>query len=206
MGVSRSRACPGAGARRRCCLPRRRSFGRTAWRADRRQRHLRYRRHADRKRLAHLQRAPPGSRRDVRCRPAQRRRRHHRQDGNDRAGVAHPGEDAQSAQSRAHPGRLLGRLGRRRRRPHGAGGARQPDGRLDHPPGVVLRRLRLQADARPRAAFRRSDAVPHARYRRRLRPLGGGSGARHRLHGGIRGRRHSELPAQPAGPAQHGAL
>ena len=37
-------------------------------------------------------------------------------------------------------------------------------------------------------AVRRPDAIPHARYRRRLRPLGGGPGARHRLHGGVRGR------------------
>ncbi len=84
-------------------------------------------------------------------------------------------------------------------------GARQPDRRLDHPPGVVLRRLRLQADARPRAALRRADAVSHARYRRRLRPLGRGSGASHRLHGGFRGRGCNELPPQPARPAQHGA-
>ena len=52
----------------------------------------------------------------------------------------------QSAQSRAHAGRLVERIGRGGRRLHGAGRARHPDRRLGAAAVVVLRGFRLQAD------------------------------------------------------------
>ncbi len=52
---------------------------------------------------------------------------------------------------------------------HGAAGDRLADQRLGHPPGVVLRRGRLQADARPDLAPRRAAVVAHARPCRRFR-------------------------------------
>ena len=206
LGASRSRTRPGPGARSRRRPARGRSNGRAAWGAGRRQRHLRYRRHADRERLADFRWAAPRARCDVRRRVARCRRRHHGQDGDDGARTADAGKDAQPAQSRPHPGRLVGRLGRRRRRPHGARRARQPDGRLDRAAGFFLRRLRLQADARPRAARGRADAIAHAGYGRPLRALYRGSRAHHRLHDGLRRRRRDELPPQPPRPARHGAL
>ena len=182
------------------------SHGRAARGAGRGQGHLRHRRHADRERLADFRWAATRARRDVRRRAARRRRRHHGQDGDDGARAADAGKDAQPAQSRTHPRRLVGRLGRRRRRPHGPRRTRQPDGRLDRAAGFILRRLWLQADARPRAACGRAHAIAHAGYGRPLRPLDRGPRAHHRLHDGVRRRRRDELPPQPPGPAWHGAL
>ena len=52
----------------------------------------------------------------------------------------------------AHAGRLVGRLGRGGGRRPGAARPRHADGRLDHAPGRLLRRRRLQAERRARAA------------------------------------------------------
>ena len=65
-----------------------------------------------------------------------------------------PGKTRNPHNPRAHAGRLVERLGGRGRRRHGAARARQPDQRLGDPPGRLLRRLRLQADARPDPAPR----------------------------------------------------
>ena len=65
---------------------------------------------------AHKGRQPDGRRR-LRHGAAPRRRRHHGQDGDDRARHLHAGQDAQSAQPRAHARRLVLRLGRRGRPP-----------------------------------------------------------------------------------------
>src|SRR3989304_5029469 len=62
-----------------------------------------------------------------------------------------------------------GRPGRGGRRRHGPARARQPDQRLDHPAGRVLRRLRLQADARPDPAPRHAPRVRAARPPRGVR-------------------------------------
>ena len=71
----------------------------------------------------------------------------------------HPGRDAQSARSRAHARRFVVGLGGGGRGRHGAAGDRLADQRLDDPAGVLLRRLRRQADARPDFARRRFDVV-----------------------------------------------
>jgi Asp-tRNA(Asn)/Glu-tRNA(Gln) amidotransferase A subunit family amidase len=63
------------------------------------------------------------------------------------------------------PWRLVERLRGCGRREHGAPRARQPDQRLGDPPRRVLRRLRLQADARARPAHRCAEAFTHARSR-----------------------------------------
>ena len=110
----------------------------------------------------------PYERRRLRHGAAPRRRRHHGQDGDDRARHLHPVAHAQSAQPRAHARRLLLRLGRRRRRRHGARRARHADGRLRDPPRRLLRRLRLQADLRRHSPPRRADAGALARHGRRV--------------------------------------
>ena len=84
--------------------------------------------------------------------------------------------DAQPLGSRAHAGRLVGRLGGGGRGGHRADRARQRHRRLDPPAGVVLRRGRRQADLRARLALgarrlrlvarpdrRRSRAAPRTR-------------------------------------------
>ena len=83
--------------------------------------------------------------------------------------TAPPGQDAQPAQSRAHAGRIVERIGGRGGGGDGAAGARQPDDRLDDPAGVLLRRLRLQAHPRADPAPRDVPALPHARSRRAVR-------------------------------------
>ena len=81
----------------------------------------------------------------------------------------HPGKTRNPHDPERTPGRLLERLGRGRRRRHGAGRDRLADQRLGDPPGRLLRRGRLQADARPHPAHRRADAVARARSCRRVR-------------------------------------
>ncbi len=81
------------------------------------------------------------------------------QDRDDRTGDLRAGQDTQSAQPRAHARRLVERFGGRGRRRHGAARRRHADQRLGNSPGIVLRRLRLQAECRadrPAPAYSRS--------------------------------------------------
>ena len=123
--------------------PRRGSASR---RADRRQGHHRHVRHADRDGFADLSRPSPAGGCVVRRAAAPRRRCHPRQDGDLRIRRHGAGGDHQSAQSGAHAGRLVERLGRGGGRSHGAGGARHADRRLGAAAVVLLRHFRLQAD------------------------------------------------------------
>ena len=75
-----------------------------------------------------LQGASAARGRGLRHGAAPGRRRHRRQDRDDRARRLHSGRHAQSAQSRAHARRLLVGLGGGHRRRHGAGGPRHADG------------------------------------------------------------------------------
>ena len=131
---------PGARARPRS-EPRR-----AARRADRRQGHHRHRRPADRDGLGNLQ----GQSLVLRCRLRRDRARGGRGDprqDRDRRIRRHVARaDHQSAQSGAYAGRLVERIGRRRRRSHGAGGVRHADRRLGAAARRLLRRGRLQAD------------------------------------------------------------
>ena len=140
-----------------------------ARRAGRHQGHHRHRRHADRGRHRPARRPHAGAGRDGGGVAARGRRGDHGQDGDHRVRVLLARQDAQSAQPGAHAGRLVLGLGRGGRRGHGAARARQPDQRLDHPAGGVLRRLRLQADPRPDPAARHPQALAHPRPRRRVR-------------------------------------
>ena len=126
-----------------------RPLGSLARGARRHQGHHRHGRHAHRERLRAPRRADAVARRERGGDAARRGRRHHGQDRDD--GVRHEPsrQDAQPAQPGPHAGRLLQRFGGGGRRGHGAARPRQPDDGIDHPPGVVLRRLRLQADPRP---------------------------------------------------------
>ena len=92
----------------------------------------------------------------------------------------------------SHLRRLERRLGRRRRRRHGAAGARLRYGRLDPAARVALRHRRPEADLRPRVALRvdclcvfaRSDRPIDAhRVRRGARAVGAGRRRSARLDG-----------------------
>ena len=98
------------------------------------------------------------------------RRCDHRQDGDHRVRLFPRGRNAQSARSRAHARRLVVRLGGGGRRRHGAARGRLADQRLGDPAGLVLRRLRHQADARHHLAPRCAHSVQSARSRRCIRP------------------------------------
>ena len=68
----------------------------------------------------------------------------------------HPGKTRNPHDPARTPGRLVERLGGGGRRRHGAGRDRLADQRLGDPPGGVLRRCRLQADAWAHPAHRRA--------------------------------------------------
>ena len=89
---------------------------------------------------------------------APRRRRHARQDRDDRVRPPAARQDAQPAQSRAHAGRLVLRLGGRGRGRHGADRDRLADRRLGDPPRRLLRRRGLQAVLQA-AADRRDEVL-----------------------------------------------
>ena len=91
-----------------------------------------------------------------------------------------PGPDHQSAQSGAHAGRLVERLGRRRRRSHGAGGVRHADRRLGAAARRLLRRGRLQADLQSDQPGRHQVRGRDARHHRADRPHGRRRRADHR--------------------------
>ena len=115
LGLPRPRSRHAAGRGGRRASPARPRDGSAARRADRHQGHLRYRRHADRIRLAVLGR--PHAARG--CRggraAARRRRRDHGQDRHHGIRLLPSGQDPQPARSRAHAGRLVERLGGRGR-------------------------------------------------------------------------------------------
>src|SRR5262249_43337777 len=66
-------------------------------------------------------------------------------------------------------GGCVGGAGRGRRGGHGAVGARQSDHRVDDPARRVLRRVRVQADARAHFAPWHAPAIAHTRSRRPVR-------------------------------------
>ena len=80
-----------------------------------------------------------------------------------------PGKTRNPHDPDAHARRLVVRLGGGGGGRHGAAGARHADQRVGHPAGGVLRRLRLQADARTDPAPRHPQAVALARLRGRVR-------------------------------------
>ena len=84
------------------------------------------------------------------------------------------------------PGGSSSGLGRGRGGADGAGRHRLADQRLGDPPRRLLRRGRLQADARADPAQRRAAAVAGARSCRRVRALGRRCGAAGRDAGGLR--------------------
>ena len=168
-----------------------------AWRADRRQGHHRHLRHADRDGLADLRGHRPPS--DAACVALLRRA------GAvilgktvtcEFAGMAPPA-DHQSAQSGAYAGRLVERLGRGGGRPHGAGRARHPDRRLGAAAGLLLRRLRLQADLQHVQQSRREAGGGKHRHHRLARALARRHRAAHRraAHAGAAAAAHDELGA-----------
>ena len=87
---------------------------------------------------------------------ARGRRRDHGQDRDHRIRLFPSRQDPQPARSRAHARRLVERLGRGGGGAHGARRHRLADQRLGDPPGRVLRRGRLQADAWADPAQRRA--------------------------------------------------
>ena len=161
---------------RRCDEARRArpAAGAAARHPGRRQGHHRHPRHADRERHRAARRAPadPG-RRGGRA-AARRRRGDPRQDRDHRARRLSSGQDAQSARSRTHARRLLVGLGGGGGGGHGAARRRLADQRLGDPAGELLRRVRLQALARPdlalwraRPSHRRSTTSACSRARSR---------------------------------------
>ncbi len=142
-------ACPGAGAQCRRMAGRRQAARAAAWHTGRHQGHHRHRRHADRRRHAAACRSHAVARRQGGRAAARRRRGHHGQDGDHRAGHLFARQDAQSAQPGTHARRLVERLRRRGGRRHGAAGAGHADQRLGDPAGRLLRRVRFQAQPRP---------------------------------------------------------
>ena len=169
-----------------------------ARRAGRHQGHFRHRRLSDRIRLAAVERTYAAAGRGRGRAAARGRRRDHGQDRDGRIRLLPSRQDAQSARPGAHAGRLVERLGGGRRSRDGAGRDRLADQRLDHPPGRLLRRGRIQADAWPHPAHRRADAVARARPCRRVRPHGRGRGLAGRSHGGTRRRGRRHAPARAA--------
>ncbi len=125
-------------------------------------------------------------------------RRHPRQDGDDGARVLRAGQDAQPAQSRAHAGGLVVGLGGGGRRLPGAARARARRRRARScRPASYCGVHRLEADVRCHLAHGRARAVAAARHDRRVRALGRGCRAHHRLHGGSRPARRRHGAAAP---------
>ena len=112
-------------------------------------------------------RPPAGRRRRRRVAAARGRGGRRRQDQDRRVRVHASRRHVQPARPVPDPGRLLERLRRRRRRAAGAARDRHPDGRVDRPARLLLRRPRAQAD---RPASCRSEGC--CRPRRRSTPPG----------------------------------
>ena len=197
LAVPRRGARAGAGARARP-RPRRRPAARAAARRARgHQGHHRHHRHAHRGRHRAARRPPARAR----CRgggaAARGRRGDPRQDRDHRVRHLSAQQDTQPARRHALARWLVGGVGGGGGGRHGAAGDRHAVQRVDHPAGVVLRRLRLQADARTDLAPRRAQAVALARLRGPVRALArrhrAGCGAAHRL----RRERSRHAPARP---------
>ena len=115
--------------------------------AGRHQGHHRDRRHADRDGLAAVCRLALGEGRGVRARAARRRRRDHRQDGDDRIRGVAAARHAQSLEHGAHAGRFVERLGGLGRRRHRHRGARHASDQFDGSAGELLRRASASSRA-----------------------------------------------------------
>ena len=169
LGFPRSRARPRPGqALRRGAAPRP-AAGAAARHPGRHQGHHRYPRHADRERHRAARRAPADQGRRGGRAAARRGRGDPGQDRDHRACRLSPGQDAQPARPRTHARRLLVGLGGGGGSGHGAARGRLADQRLGDPPGELLRRVRLQALARPDLALWRARPVTAARPHRRVR-------------------------------------
>ena len=138
-----------------------------------------------------------------------------RQDRHHRVRPSRSGQDPQPAQSRAHAGRLVVRLGGRRRRGLLADRDRQPDRRLGDPAGELLRRRGLQAVVSAAADHRHEMRVLASRHRRAVRRRGRRRGLRRRRHqrprsagrrqdAGIAAHRRAARPAVAGGQRRHG--
>ena len=88
-----------------------------------------------------------------------------RQDGDGRVRRLRPAADAEPVERRPHPRRVEQRVGGGRRVRHVPRGPGHADGRVDHPAGVVLRRVRAQADLRRRQPGGRGPVRPVVRPR-----------------------------------------
>ena len=109
-----------------------------------------------------------------------------------------PGKTRNPHNPRSHAGRIVVGLGRGRCGADGAGRDRLADQRLGDPPRRVLRRGRLQADARPDSAQRRAAAVAGARSCRRVCALGRRCGAARRDACRLRRRRSGYARPRPS--------
>ena len=127
--------------------------------AGRHQGHYRDGRYADPDGLAAVCRLALGEGRRQRARAARRRRRDPRQDGDDRVRRVRAARHAQSVEYRAHAGRLVERLGGRRRRRHRQRGARHPGDRLDDPAGEFLRLLSASSRASTRSTAKAATII-----------------------------------------------
>jgi hypothetical protein len=160
-------------------------------RAVRRERHRRHVRPADRMGHSDPQGPQARARRRLRRAVAQSRRGSPRQNRHHRIREPPSRPDPQSARSHPHARGLVERLGRRGRRLHGADCDRDANHRLDHPPGVVLRRVRLSPDLGRAPAARRHGGVGLARHARHPGAVGPGHralsrrAARHRPRAGF---------------------
>ena len=124
--------------------------------------------------IARLRRAAAPRRRFHRRRIERGRRHHPRQDGHDGARVLWARQNAQSPRSQTHARRIVIGLGGCRWRLPGAPRARYANGRIDHPPGLLLWCGRLQAELWIRVAHRRAAPIGAARHDRRLCAIGRG--------------------------------
>ena len=204
-GARRGGAIERALARRQAVIADRRHAGRH-------QGHYRDGRYADPDGLAAVRRLALGEGRRQRARAARRRRGDPRQDGDDRVRRVRAARHAQSVEHRAHAGRLVERLGGRRRRRHRQRGARHPGDRLDHPAGELLRLLSASSRASTRsiakaATIIRARAAPacsalrwktSGRSPTRSSPASAAMPARPACAGRIRCRRRQSRAASPS--------
>ncbi len=128
---------------------------------------------------------------------ARRRRRRDRAHGDRRAGVLAVGHQRaprhapQPGAAGPRAGRVVGRLGGRRRQRGGPPGRRHRHGRVGAGAGVLLRGARVAAHPRAGAPRRRGTAVAVVRHRRPLRP------PRRRRAPGDGRRRHGRVGVDP---------
>ena len=197
LAVSGRGACARPGARARPRPQGGQADRAAARRAGRHQGHLRHGRHADRGRHRAACRAHAGSRRDRRRDAARGGRGDHGQDGDHR--VRHLSRPARRA-IRTIPEHTPGGSSSGSAAAVAAGmvplALGQPDQRIGHPSGGILRRIRIQADARTDPEARHPQAFAHPRSRRRLRAHGRGRRAARRAAHGLRRTRSRHAPAR----------